>query len=81
MFGCYEGNRGRNKRATKHYIIAAKLGHDRSMETVREIYAQMIRGMTSKEDLAATLRAHQAAVDATISPPRELAGAAMQKRE
>ena len=58
----------------KHFIIAAKLGHDRSLTALEGGYGL---GMVSKEDLAATLRAHQAAVDATKSPQREAAEAAL----
>ena len=49
----------------KHWIIANKLGHDGPMETVKESFQ---KGLVSKEDFAATLRGHQAAVDATKSP-------------
>ena len=52
----------------KHFTIAAKLGDDDSLEMVKNGYAD---GYVSKEDFAAALRAHQAAVDATKSPRRE----------
>eukprot|EP00577_Skeletonema_sp_RCC1716_P020426 CAMPEP_0113429262 /NCGR_PEP_ID=MMETSP0013_2-20120614/32349_1 /TAXON_ID=2843 ORGANISM="Skeletonema costatum, Strain 1716" /NCGR_SAMPLE_ID=MMETSP0013_2 /ASSEMBLY_ACC=CAM_ASM_000158 /LENGTH=303 /DNA_ID=CAMNT_0000317959 /DNA_START=31 /DNA_END=942 /DNA_ORIENTATION=- /assembly_acc=CAM_ASM_000158 len=68
--GCREWENGRMDRAIKHYIIAAKLGHDRSLEVVKKNYTN---GYVSKEDFAAALRAHQAAVDATKSPQREAA--------
>ena len=54
----------------KHFIIAAKLGHDGSLEALKEVYEA---GAVSKEDFASALRAHQAAVDATKSPQREAA--------
>mmetsp|Transcript_2930 Transcript_2930/g.4289 ORF Transcript_2930/g.4289 Transcript_2930/m.4289 type:complete len:300 (-) Transcript_2930:164-1063(-) len=66
--GCIEEESGRPDRATKHFIIAAKLGYDNSMKTVKEGFKG---GLVSKEDFAATLRGHQAAVDATKSPQRE----------
>ncbi|KAK1741584.1 hypothetical protein QTG54_008062 [Skeletonema marinoi] len=59
---------GREDRAVKHWIIAANLGYDTSLKKLRECYAE---GFVSKEDFAAALRAHQAAVDATKSPKRE----------
>ena len=68
--GCEEGQRGRMDRAVKHYIIAAKLGHDQSMETVKELYKA---GFVCKEDFAAALRGHKAAIEATKSPQREAA--------
>jgi len=66
--GVMEGENGRPGRAVKHFIIAAKLGDDDSLEALKEHYAD---GFVSKEDFAAALRGHQAAVDATKSPHRE----------
>mmetsp|Transcript_19262 Transcript_19262/g.33059 ORF Transcript_19262/g.33059 Transcript_19262/m.33059 type:complete len:314 (-) Transcript_19262:524-1465(-) len=62
--------RGRIDRAVKHFRIAAALGENNSLEKLKESY---IRGHVPKEDLAASLRAYKAAVDATKSPQRELA--------
>eukprot|EP00984_Skeletonema_dohrnii_P005134 scaffold1813_cov134-Skeletonema_dohrnii-CCMP3373.AAC.3 len=67
-----EGKSGRYERAMKHDIIAANLGHDNSLEHVIEGFKA---GLVSKEDFAATLRAHQAAVDATKTAQREEAEA------
>ena len=53
-------------------MIAAKLGLDNALEILRDLHAD---GIVSQEDFAATLRAHQAAVDATKSPLREAAEA------
>ena len=74
--GCVEWNNGRHERAAKHLIIAAKLGHDLALKMVKNGYAL---GIVSKEDFAAALRGHQAAVDATKSPQREAAEAAQQR--
>jgi len=71
--GCIEGSRGEYARATKHLIIAAKLGFDPSLELLKENY---VNGHVSKEDFAGALRAHQAAVDATKSVQREVGQAA-----
>eukprot|EP00986_Skeletonema_menzelii_P002603 scaffold709_cov142-Skeletonema_menzelii.AAC.4 len=65
---CVEEEYGRVDRAVKHYIIAAKLGHDKSLESVKNLYKA---GFVSKDDFAAALRGHQAAIDATKSPQRE----------
>eukprot|EP00984_Skeletonema_dohrnii_P034284 scaffold33516_cov111-Skeletonema_dohrnii-CCMP3373.AAC.2 len=59
--------------AAKHFIIAANLGHDDSIQALKECYKR--GGLVSKEDFAAALRAHQAAVDATKSPQRDAAEA------
>eukprot|EP00986_Skeletonema_menzelii_P020050 scaffold29968_cov131-Skeletonema_menzelii.AAC.1 len=53
-----ERGNGRVDRAVKHYIIAAKLGDDRSLESVKDLYKA---GQVSKEDFATALRGHQAA--------------------
>jgi TPR repeat protein len=57
-------------RAVKHLIIAANLGYDDAIKILKQSY---VRGHVSKEDFAAALRAHQAAVNATKSPQREKA--------
>jgi len=68
--GCHEGGNSRYDRAVKHWIIAAKLGHDDSVQRLKGMYKS---GYVSKEEFASALRGHQAAVDATKSPQRELA--------
>jgi TPR repeat protein len=72
--GYLEWKNGRLERAVKHWIIAANLGYDDSLYSLTHCYKD---GMISKEDFAAALRAHQAAVDATKSPQREAAEAAL----
>ena len=67
---CKEGQSGQYDRAMKHYIIAANLGHDKSMGALKQAYkARFI----SKEDFAAALRGHHAAIEATKSPQRKAA--------
>ena len=66
--GCLEELSRRMDRAVKHYIIAAKLGYDESLESVNSLYKA---GLISKDEFAAALRGHQAATDATKSPQRE----------
>ena len=70
--GCMEETNGRMDRAAKHYIIAAKLGFDRSLENVKLLYKRVY---VSKEDFAAALRGYKAAIDAIKSPQREEAAA------
>jgi len=67
---CHEGRNKRYDKAVKHLIIAAKLGHDESIQALKKFY---VGGKFSKEAFAAALRAHQAAVEATKSPQREVA--------
>ena len=60
---------GKIERAVKHFTIAANLGHDESLEALKQCYKD---GLVSKDDFAAALRAHHAAVKATKSPEREV---------
>jgi hypothetical protein len=71
--GCEELEKGRLEKAAKHFIIAANLGYDPSIKMLKSFYA---KGIVTKEDFAAALRAYQAAVDATKSPQREAAAEA-----
>ena len=66
--GGVEEKNGRLDRAMKHWIIAANMGYDNALKSLKLMYQE---GLISKEDFAAALRAHQAAVDATKSPQRE----------
>eukprot|EP00985_Skeletonema_marinoi_P028954 scaffold26402_cov81-Skeletonema_marinoi.AAC.3 len=62
-----EERNGRCDRSIKHFIIAANLGHDGSIQALKGCYKH---GDVSKEDFAGALRAHYAAVNATKSPQR-----------
>ncbi len=68
--GVKDWNDGRTERAVKHFIIAAKQGHDVSLQFLMEAFKN---GVVEKDVLDATLRAHKAAIDATKSPQREAA--------
>jgi tetratricopeptide (TPR) repeat protein len=65
-----EAKNGNIERALKHSIIAANLGHDKSMKGLLPIYKE---GYVTKEEYGDTLRAHQAAINATKSSQREAA--------
>ncbi len=71
--GSINWNHGRFDTAVKHWIIAANLGYDESMKTLKQCY---VKGLVSKDDFAAALRSHHAAVCATKSPQREAAAKA-----
>jgi hypothetical protein len=68
--GCRAADSGNYERATRHFIIAANHGCEKSIKMLKNNHA---RGYVSKEDFAVALRAHQAALDATKSPQREAA--------
>jgi hypothetical protein len=70
--GSVEEQKGRMDRAVKHWIIAATLGHDLSLDALKDSFQT---GVLSKENFASALRAHQAAVEATKSSRREAAEA------
>ena len=72
--GVVEEQNGNIERAVKHFTIAANLGDDESMKELKEGYS---RGVVSKEDFEAALRAHKA-VDAMKSPQRDEAEAALR---
>lgn len=65
--GDAEARHGRMDRAVRHWIIAANMGHDASLEALKDMYRD---GLVSNKDLALALRAYQAAVDAMKSPQR-----------
>ena len=67
---CYEGRNGNMERAVKHWIIAANLGYEVSMQA---LWLKFKDGNITKEDLEVTLRTHQAAIDATKSEQRDAA--------
>jgi len=56
------------ERRVKHLIIGANLGYSQSIQALKTCYKD---GLVSKEEFAAALRGHQAAVDASKSPQRE----------
>ena len=60
----------------KHWIIAANQGDNDSIKYLLKMFKG---GLIDKDELAATLRAHQTAVDATKSPQREAADEYYQK--
>lgn len=73
---CHEWENERFGRAVKHMIIAANLGHDKSIQVLKACYKQ---GHVSKEDFASALRSHHAAVEATKSPQREKASVMLEQ--
>ncbi len=68
--GAHEMDNYRFERAAKHFIIAANLGSDASLKTIKGLYSA---GLASKDDYAAALRGYQVAMDATKSAEREKA--------
>ena len=73
----YEKKNGNVERAVKHFIIAAKLGHEESMKALWRHYSD---GNITKENLDATLRTHQAAINAMKSAQRDAAEAVWKNK-
>ena len=72
----HEMDNGRFNRAAKHFIIGANLGEDILLKPIKDLFVQ---GIVSKEEYAAALRGHQAAVDATKSAERKKAEEAIKR--
>ena len=74
--GRHELTNGNLGRSTKHLVISAAQGFDDSIKSLMKAFKL---GLVKKEVLAAALRAHKAAVDATKSPQRKIAEEAISK--
>ena len=68
--GLQQESAGNIESAVKHWIIAASQGEDDAIKALMDAFKH---GQVKKEDLAAALRAHKVAVDATKSPQRKAA--------
>ncbi|KAK1733630.1 hypothetical protein QTG54_015673 [Skeletonema marinoi] len=75
---CSEGKCGNIERAVQHFIIAATQVDD---ESIKALMSAFKGGEVRKDVLAAALRAHQAAVDATKSPQRDAAEAYYRNKD
>ena len=76
--GGEEWNAGNYERAVKHWIIAATMGDD---DAIKMLLNAFKAGYFVKDELAAALRAHKAAVDATKSKQRGKAEEYVRMRE
>ncbi|EJK56197.1 hypothetical protein THAOC_23965, partial [Thalassiosira oceanica] len=70
--GCMEYNAGNTAIALQHWMIAAKLGHEKSLNNVK---ISFMDGLATKADYAAALRGYQKAIDEMSSLDREEAKA------
>ncbi|EJK68727.1 hypothetical protein THAOC_10070 [Thalassiosira oceanica] len=66
--GIEEDEAGNNDIALQHYMIAAKLGCQVSLNNIKTFF---INGLATKSDYAEALRGHQSAVEEMRSPDRE----------
>ena len=65
--GVMEAKAG-NQRATKHFILAARAGHDEALDVVKKGF---IVRLVVKEEYESTLRAYQKSVDEMKSEARD----------
>ena len=66
--GFLEYHAGNYDLALQHYMIAAKLGYQRSLDNVKALFMD---GLATKADCAEALRGHHSAVEEMASPDRE----------
>ena len=74
--GFMEYNAGNYDLALQHYMIAAKMGYQYSLDSVKLLF---MKGLATKADYAEALRGHQGAVEEMRSPDREEALALSKK--
>ena len=68
QLGCYEGERGNNDRAVRHYLISAKMGYKDSVENIKDMF---IDGEATKDQYAEALRGYQDALEEMKSHDRD----------
>ena len=66
--GLVEGRAENHDVALQHFLIAAKMGHEKSLNRVKEMFMD---GYATKADYAEALRGYQSAVEEMKSPDRE----------
>ena len=75
--GVDEDEAGNKMRATKHWMIAAGAGYDKSLNQIRQGY---LDGHATKDDFEKALRTHKEANDEMKSDQRDAAAAALGTR-
>ena len=70
--GVVERDAGNMNRAVKHWMIAARAGHDNSLQAIR---VGFMHGIATKDDFEKALRAHKEVKDEIKSEQREAANA------
>ena len=68
--GCEESLAGNEGRAFKHFTLAAKAGHEKALDVIKQLFTF---GAVAKDDYESTLRAHQARQDEMKSDARDKA--------
>ena len=66
--GIYEGDEGNYNRAVRHWMISANMGHEISLEAIKEFF---MNGAATKEQYADALKGYQDAMEETKSHDRD----------
>ena len=66
--GCREKAAGNYDLALQHWMISAKLGHEKALNKVKSLFMD---GIATKADYAASLRGYQSAIEEMTSPDRD----------
>ncbi|EJK56022.1 hypothetical protein THAOC_24160 [Thalassiosira oceanica] len=66
--GCIEDGHGNYNRAVKHFLISAKMGHEKSVESIKKMFTA---GNATKEPYAEALKGYQDAVEEMKSHDRD----------
>ncbi|EJK70784.1 hypothetical protein THAOC_07828, partial [Thalassiosira oceanica] len=68
MLGFHEYRNGNNEVATQHWMISTKMGFERSLNMIRDMF---MKGLATKAQYAEALRGYQNALEETRSHQRE----------
>ena len=66
--GGIEAEKGDHDRAVRHFVISAKMGHNRSLEIIKKAF---LAGLATKEQYAEALKGYQDAVEGMKSHDRD----------
>ncbi|EJK44275.1 hypothetical protein THAOC_37199, partial [Thalassiosira oceanica] len=66
--GCYEYDRGRYDRAARHFLISAKMGSEKSLANIKELFKE---GLATKTQYAEALKGCRDALAEMKSPDRK----------
>jgi len=66
--GYIEWKKGNHDRAVRHFLISAKMGHEESVETIKEMFKA---GVATKEQYAEALKGYQDAAEEMKSHDRD----------
>ena len=75
--GAVEGRKGNDERAVRHYLISARMGDERSLNTIKRMF---MVGHATKQHYAQALQGYQAATVEMKSPERDKARAFLERK-